>query len=44
MRYTAFIRAARARDTHRFRPNPKGDGYLTRHERWFEVARYFQGR
>lgn len=44
MTYTDRIRIAMANDKTRFRPNPYGAGYLTRNERWLEVARYFRGR
>lgn len=36
----ATINAAMLRDKDRFKPNPLGDGYLTRAERWFEVLRH----
>ena len=38
------IRTAMERDKDRFRPNPLGDGYLTRSERWMEVIAYAKGR
>ena len=31
------VRALRMADKNRFKPNPRGDGYLTRDERWMEV-------
>jgi len=31
------VRVMRMADKNRFRPNPNGDGYLTREERWNEL-------
>lgn len=31
------VRAMRMADKNRFKPNPNGDGYLTREERWNEL-------
>ena len=31
------IHRAMLRDRNRFLPNPRGDGYVTRAERWWEV-------
>lgn len=38
------IIAAAQRDDQRFKPNPRGDGYLTRAERWTQVVRYARAK
>ncbi len=34
--------AGQTADVNRFKPNPRGPGYLTRNERWSEVIRTYE--
>lgn len=38
------IVSAKNADASRHKPNPLGQGYLTRNERWNEVIRYTESR
>lgn len=38
------VRAARMADAARYLPNPRGDGYLTRNERWLELIWAIESR